>query len=301
LRSTGSLSRLGPLVAFVALAFASVPARADGAPTPPPEPSRPRLVWDPAWPRFRTVEYVATGSLALSTIPTLAVDRSSSPWLGRVAFDESARDALRLTDRTARLTARDASDTLLTIAVQYPLLIDAVLVAAWHHESQDVAWEMAMIDLEAFALNAAVSAWTSTLTSRERPYGRICPEDPSLQTLECSGYKRYRSFFSGHTSTAFTSAGLVCSHHRHLPLYGEPGDSIACGGAIAAAFTMGFLRVTADQHYVTDVTVGAATGALIGFGLPWLLHYGPPARLGRTGPAMSILPSPQGAHVVGVF
>ena len=42
------------------------------------------------------------------------------------------------------------------------------------------------------------------------------------------------------------------------------------GGVIA--FTVSYLRIAADRHYFTDVTVGAALGIGTGIAIPLLFH-----------------------------
>jgi membrane-associated phospholipid phosphatase len=265
-------------------------------------PRKPGLVWKHT--RFRDSEYVALGGMLLAVVPSFIIQPSPGRFPSNVGVDESARSALRIEHWEVRQTARDASDVLLTLAVNYPLIVDAVVVAGWYRDAPDVGWELAMIDLEALVVNATLAAWTSALSSRERPYGRLCPKERALQDLDCSSNNRYRSYFSGHTSTAFVSAGLMCMHHANVPLYGGGvPDGAACGLALGAAGTMAYLRVAADQHYLSDVLTGAAVGSAIGFGLPWALHYRePPPRSGPAkGPRVTLLPAPNGAHVLGTF
>ena len=67
---------------------------------------------------------------------------------------------------------------------------------------------------------------------------------------------------------------MACVHHRQLDLYGdETSDAIACAVPLGLAAGVALLRIVADQHYATDVLVGAAVGALSGLGLGLLLHY----------------------------
>jgi membrane-associated phospholipid phosphatase len=128
------------------------------------------------------------------------------------------------------------------------------------------------------------------------------------QVRDCRGRKRYLSFFSGHTSTAFVAASLMCSHHIAMPLYGGGAAEawVMCLGGFGSAATVGLMRVMSDQHYMSDVLAGAGIGTLFGLGVPWLLHYrgGPAARL-RPGkpPAVSIQIAPTlgGGYVVGHF
>jgi membrane-associated phospholipid phosphatase len=42
------------------------------------------------------------------------------------------------------------------------------------------------------------------------------------------------------------------------------------GGLIGAATA--YLRIAADQHYLTDVVTGAVLGSAVGAGVPYLFH-----------------------------
>ena len=77
---------------------------------------------------------------------------------------------------------------------------------------------------------------------------------------------------------SFTAASLVCMHHIHLELYGDPAlDYGICGLALASAGTVGALRIVADKHWTSDVLVGTGIGLLSGLGVPYLFHYSQPA------------------------
>jgi membrane-associated phospholipid phosphatase len=107
---------------------------------------------------------------------------------------------------------------------------------------------------------------------RERPFKTAyCSENPS--DPDCASGDS-SSFLSGHASTAFTGAGLVCAHHGAMPLYGNKiADTGACATALAAATVTGGLRIVADKHYASDVIAGAALGLASGWLMPKLLHY----------------------------
>lgn len=321
----------GAAVAFITLLLVTGPAAAEpGGPQPSPsippatsaEPlqgdapvrlvpreTTPELVWDPRWPRFRTAEFVATGILAAGIVPFVIIPPSKSPWRAPNGFDESARNTLRLGSETSRDTARGASDFLLSINATFPFFIDALASAYWLRKSRDVAFQMVEIDAEVMVVTVFLQSLSSSLTSRERPFGRTCPADPDAQNRDCFSNNHYRSFFSGHTSTAFAGAGLICSHHMNLSLWGGGApDILACVGGFASAATTAYLRVAGDQHYLSDVLLGSAIGTLTGLGLPWLLHY----RYGKaTAPrpkdtksnhlSWTFAPTPLGGSVVGTF
>ena len=77
------------------------------------------------------------------------------------------------------------------------------------------------------------------------------------------------SFFSGHTSFAFSLAvasGTVAS------MRGYRAAPAVWGVGLGAAAVTGYLRIAADRHYATDVMTGALVGSALGFAVPYLLH-----------------------------
>jgi membrane-associated phospholipid phosphatase len=269
-----------------------------------------RVVWDDRWARFRTSEYVATGLLGATVFIAGAIPTSPDRWRDMGAFDANARSGLRLGSKNARDAASDASDLVLTLMFNQ-LVIDATLVAWWGHDRPSVGYQMVLIDLEAMAFTGAVQSIVAGLASRWRPYRDTCVGPLSKQTDDCRDSKQFRSFFSGHTSGAFTAAGLMCMHHAHIPLYGGGmPDVLACATSFAAAATVGALRVVSDRHFLSDALVGAAFGTLSGLGIPWLLHYrtgdaatqaGSAAKRPDHGISMRIGPAPMGIAASGEF
>lgn len=239
-----------------------------------PSHPEPTLVWNPDWPKFRTGEYFATGAFAAIAIGSLAIPDDDGRWNLTNSFDGGVRDALRLESREARDMAGDISDLGLTLSLNQ-LMIDALVVAWWGHGRGSVAFEMTMINFETIAFSTAINSLIKSVTARQRPYYDECSTETRFADRdECNGTDRYRSFFSGHTSSAFAAAGLTCMHHANLPLYGSPGaDAAGCVLALAVASATGTLRIMSDNHYASDVLVGAAVGLGSGLGLPWLLHY----------------------------
>jgi membrane-associated phospholipid phosphatase len=289
------------------------------APRPAATPWRPAdrlrevpLAWNPDWPRFRTSELVFTSIMAVTSVASLAIPTSETRWTAADsnAFDRGARDVFLPDSQDAQNGARDASDVL--IALMYnQLAVDSVLVAWWGYGNMDTAWQLALIDLQSLALTAAVTNVVKSVASRERPYGPALCEGPEAEQIaDCTGSRRYRSFFSGHASSAFTVAGLMCMHHAHLPLYGGGAiEGVTCAASLGAAAATSMTRVMSDQHNMTDVLTGAAVGSLSGFMLPWLLHYrgGALETSAEEEPdersvlQIRFVPTPTGAGVAGTF
>lgn len=274
--------KLGLVLAALFAVVASVrPARADEPPT--------KLEWKSDWPTFRPAEYVATGALGAAALYTTFVMKPPAEphWTGGILFDDGARDALRLRSPGARDTIRNVSDVTAVASVVLVVGVDS-LVVPLARDRRDVALQLTLMDAEAFAMSMLVTTSMYNTIGRARPSYADCQRDPSFDPLCNTGATA--SFPSGHTTAAFTAAGLACAHHVSLALYGSPlADGLACGGEIALAAATATFRVMGDRHYVTDVLTGGVIGFGFGFGAPMLLHYTWRAR-GRADSSVTFAP-----------
>jgi membrane-associated phospholipid phosphatase len=273
---------------------------------PEPAEGAPRQ-WHPGWRRFGLWDYVLTATGLAVAGGSALIPTSPGRWQARNDVDEWVRDRIGVQTYDRGRTARDISDLGLSVAVAYPFLVDSLIVTFWHRNSQDVATQMALIDAEGISIAMALQGLTAGLTSRPRPYVRNCGVTMDERLSDCRGRKPYRSFLSGHTAVAFAAAGASCSNHAHHAVFGTPAsDASSCAATLALAATVGTMRVVGDQHFLSDVAVGATVGTLSGVGIPWLLHYGPWARPSSLPPrkqavALSLVPVPQGLGVGGTF
>jgi len=290
------------LVALLGALLVAESAHAEPASDPARDSARTPIVWDPAWSRASVADYVIIGGSGTIALAAAIVSPLPPHARGGVLFDESVRDALRLSTPEARYAARDTSDVLLSLSATWPFFVDAMITAWWYRQSPDVAYEMAVIDAEALGITAALQGVTNTLASRERPYGRDCGSSLSENLVDCANPVRYRSFFSGHSSLTFTSAGLLCWHHLQLDLIGGPADAATCVTGYLVAATTASLRVLSDVHYATDVLTGAIVGTTVGLVVP-AIHYRRTRRAesSATGLDLRIVPAPTGASVMGTF
>lgn len=163
----------------------------------------------------------------------------------------------QLVAKTARGRARASrvSDVTLAASVAYPY---GVALGAGG-EGSDL-----LVATGSLLATAALTDATKRFFNRPRPYAQFC-EPSGREDLQRPD--AHRSFFSGHTSKAFAGAVAAGSlaHYRGLP---NEGWIWAAG--LTTATTTGVLRIVADKHYATDVAVGAAAGALMGWLLPRL-------------------------------
>ncbi len=267
----------------------------------------PPLKWDPSWARFTAGDFIVTGlsgtvGVVAAIVPPLQSNRRSGP----IGFDEQARDLVRIDNTSGRFSARDASDSVLSMLLTYPLFIDSMVTAWWLRGNADVARQMALIDLEAMAITVGLQGLTNTIAARERPYGGDCGQRIPGEINDCTRARRYRSFFSGHSAQAFTAANLMCYHHMQLRLLGQgPGDVLTCVAGLVAAGSVATLRMAGDMHYASDVLVGSAVGTLVGLGVPFMHYHGglPTLELSknRGETTVSLVPAGMGLSLVGKF
>jgi membrane-associated phospholipid phosphatase len=270
-----------------------------GKPTAPDRVGKP-LEW--RWGRFTTGNWIVTIAGAGLTLGAAILPPRNTGYTGGIWFDEEVRDAIRADSLQSRYIFRDASDVGLSLLVTWPFFADALASAWWYRGSRDVAEQMSLINLEALAVSGAVQGVTNVVVGRERPYGRDCGGELPENAVDCQGSIHYRSFFSGHSSFAFTSAALICMNHIKHELLGPPWDALSCAGGYAVAATTASFRVVSDVHYTSDILTGALIGTIIGYGIP-LLHYSN-VNVGavQTGSVrMQIVPSGLGAGIVGSF
>jgi len=250
---------------------------ADPSPTPdaaeqaPPSPST-RLSW-PSYARRRPgyLELGVGGGLAALgvAIPILRKP-DDARWTGGVAMDGWVRRRFHLSE-SQRDRAVQASDGLLYSTLAIPFLEVSIGALAGRVDG-DLALRMTLVGLQAFGMAGFVTGVSKVVTARERPYGERCASEPDAPG--CGSSARYVSFFSGHTSLAFTAAGLSCVMHQNLHLYGQRGlDAAACGLALGAATATGAMRVVGDQHWTSDILMGAGVGLISGWLVPYLLYF----------------------------
>ena len=202
----------------------------------------------------------ATGAVAL-LVESFWHAPGSARWSGPILFDGPVRDALGAKSDGGRTAAARASDVGELGLIAYPLIVDAGF-ATWISKGRgDVARRLLAVDAEAFAINGLLTSIVQRAVGRERPFAQGC--GTAGRPACTSPDDRNTSFFSGHTSFAFTSATLLCFQHGRLNLYGA-ADGVVCPAALAVASLTGLLRIGADRHWATDVLTGAALGAAAG-------------------------------------
>lgn len=188
---------------------------------------------------------------------------TSCGWCNTNGFDRSMRRALVMDDaRTPATLSHVAS-----IGIVPLIAFSGTIVPAFSHGRASYALEDSIIIFNTFVLTTGLTVGTKKLADRQRPgfhYDRA--EETEAHALP---EEEFLSFYSGDTAWAFSFASSSATLAFLRGYWTAP--YVAVGGG-AFALGAGILRVSADMHWTTDVLVGAAAGAAVGFAVPFLVH-----------------------------
>jgi len=193
-------------------------------------------------------------------------------WQGGILLDDPVRNALKANTLEGREQASKISDFTMGSLLAVPLVLNAGLLSGLKYSDLTGAGRIVMISLQSYAFSAFLQQITISI-KRSRPGQLECSQNNPGYYPDCGTKDAFNSFYSGHTAMAFTAAGLVCRHNESLNLISDPlTRGLICGGSLAAAGTVGLLRLVSDRHYFSDVWVGGLIGFFSGYALPALLH-----------------------------
>ncbi len=209
-------------------------------------------------------ESILMGTGTVTTVAGIILGFEMDP-LSADAIAQADRNQIWAIDRRATrywsISAHRASDWGRNISYALP-----VLVLIDKRLRKDF-WSTAFIGTEAYLLTSGLTALTKIAARRERPY--VYNPDAPFENKNSRSARL--SFFSGHTSTTaalcFVSAKMYLDHHPNSSL--KP--VIWATAATIPAMT-GYFRYRAGRHFPTDVIVGYAIGAGIGWLIPTLHH-----------------------------
>lgn len=150
-------------------------------------------------------------------------------------------------------------------------------------------WEkVSFMYMETMLWSAMLPSYAKGTVKRLRPYSYNSSASESISS------DTRKSFFSGHTCVAFSSAVFLS---KVFSDYNPDSKYIPyiCGGSLLLAGTVGFLRIESGMHFPTDVLVGAVVGSAVGYIIP-ALH-----KKGTTNDGISMGIQPLGFSINYVF
>jgi len=138
------------------------------------------------------------------------------------------------------------------VAVFYGGLTSFMLVSGWLTESEHF-YDTAKLMTLGMAYSVTANFVVKMLIGRKRPYIDQGPHE--FEAFAFSKNKDQRSFYSGHTASAFTMMTILAKQ------YDNPWIKIP---AYSFAACVGMQRIESRDHWTSDVIIGAALGYLTG-------------------------------------
>ena len=228
-------------------------------------------------------DLVATGIAAAGAVAVSGFDLRVAHW-ARSANVQGDSSRHQLVDELTRIN-------------ETPLMLAAVATygvgrLAGSHTTADVG----LHTLEALVLTTSVSQVVRGVFGRTRP--RVSLEDP-FDFRPGTGFTGFetRSFPSLHTAAAFATATALVGEIR---VRNPAAVKVAAPLLYTAAVVPGLTRVYLDQHWASDIVVGAFVGALLGSRVVSYAHSHRPTRLDRVLLGVSAVPDGRGGVMVGV-
>ena len=149
--------------------------------------------------------------------------------------------------------------------VPFALAFIAPMAMLFDDEINDHTGQYMGLYLESLATTAALYSITAGLVNRSRPYV-YSEKAPMDRRLSNNGQ---RSFFSGHTAVVATATFYTAKVFSDFNPDAK-GKGFVWAGAAALPAAVGFLRMQAGQHFLTDVITGYTIGAAVGLLVPEL-------------------------------
>lgn len=136
----------------------------------------------------------------------------------------------------------------------------------WDKDGWIQAAKLGAMYTESFVLGLGLKELAKHFIERKRPY-MYADGWPSAEYKK--GGEWNESFFSGHTTYAFTAASFTS--YAFCKMFPDSDYKIpVIASSFAFATAVGIMRMTSGCHFATDVLAGAAVGTLSGFLVPFL-------------------------------
>jgi membrane-associated phospholipid phosphatase len=159
------------------------------------------------------------------------------------------------------------------------------------------AADLGLHGTEALFIGAQVASVIKGIAGRARPY--MNSADPhNYEAGRGFGETDFRSFPSGHATSAFAAAAAVTSEtKRWWPRSVWLVGPVMYGGAAAVAWS----RMFDNKHWASDVLAGAAIGTFTGLKVVHFHHYTRPDNwLDERLLSLRAFPTPDGRTLVGM-
>lgn len=234
----------------------------------------------PPRPLFTYRDAVLAGSVAVVTL------------IAR-PFDDHYAARLQDSSTQANRKLQGLATFVRTVATPGSYVIGGTMYVAGRLSKSEHLADLGWHGTESLIVGELVAGAIKGTAGRQRPHVR--PRNPNSFQL-FRGFGRddeFRSFPSGHTTSAFAAAAAVSSETSRW----WPGTRWVIGPALfAGAALTGVSRMYNNRHWASDVLVGAGIGTFAGLKVVRYHHSHPGNRLDRWMLAGSLVPADGGGH-----
>lgn len=164
-------------------------------------------------------------------------------------------------DRWVAGNASESASNLSKIPFYASFLAPAVLF--FDDETNDHTGQVLGMYVESMATTATLFTITAGLTNRARPY----VYNVDLDLKEKLESKATRSFYSGHMASTATATFFAAKIYNDFNP-NSPAIPYLWAGAAFIPAAVGYLRLEAGQHFLSDVVLGYVLGAAVGYFIP---------------------------------
>ena len=171
-------------------------------------------------------------------------DKKVSEYNAPNKVDAIVRNSLRW-NKIKSVDAKNMSDFLL-----YGVFIGVIPASTIYLNN----FNLFLINLEILSVNGLITNIVKYGVGRQRPYSHFGTKNNDKES--------FKSFFSGHTSTAFA---IGTSTAKILDNYTQLNSKTIWTTSLGLATLTGYFRIAADKHYFTDIIAGAMVGTLVGY------------------------------------
>ena len=197
--------------------------------------------------------------------------------IGLAPADRHLTHQLQVPARQSNRLLHTGADVFRILGNPGGMITGAGLYLLGTADGQRRTQDLGLHAMEAIVAGAGVTTVLKMVTGRARP--RISEDDASrFQLFRGLRNEEYRSFPSGHTTTAFAFAATVTGEtQRWWPNSRWIIGPIFYGGATLT----GVSRIYNKAHWASDVMAGAAIGTLVGLKVVRYQHSHPNNTLDR--------------------
>jgi membrane-associated phospholipid phosphatase len=208
-------------------------------------------------------------------------------------FDDRMAARLQDSSTQANRKLQGTATFVRTVATPGSYVIGGTMYVAGRLSGNDKLADLGWHGTEALIVGELVAVVIKGTMGRQRPY--VEPRNSNSYQLfrGFGGSDKFRSFPSGHSTSAFAAAAAVTSETSR---FWPEGTWIVGPILYAGAALTGISRMYNNRHWASDVLVGAGIGTFAGLKVVRYHHTHPGNRLDKWMLAGSIAPADGGGH-----